>query len=124
MSWNVANVEQYREHDSDLIRAVQQGEPEAVFTWVRLPSGRIRLYASRSLADTAWGQREHKSKGVLWHLDVNLDGLLIVDRDTPAEALTWVLERWGREDREQRDNAERERLAARGTLAAIERGKP
>jgi hypothetical protein len=96
----------YREHAADAIRAAQQGDPEAVFTWVRLPGGKIRLYASRRLADTAWGQREHLAKGVLWHLDVNLDQLLIVDRQTPAEALTWVLERWAREDAE----AEREAL--------------
>jgi hypothetical protein len=92
-------AEKYRERHSDLIRAPQQGQPEALFTWVRLPSGRIRLYASRSLADTAWGQREHREKGVLWHLDVNMDQTLVVDRDTPAEAMTWVLERWAREDR-------------------------
>lgn len=94
----MSDIEQYRPHASDAIRAAQQGEPEGIFTWVRLPNGKIRLYASRELADTAWGQREHRAKGVLWHLDANLDHVLVVDRDTPAEALTWVLQRWARED--------------------------
>lgn len=94
------SVEQYRDHAANAIRAAQQGDPEAVFTWVRLPNGKIRLYASRNLADTAWGQRDHVTKGVLWHLDVNLDGLLIVDRPTAAEAFAWVLDRWNREDAE------------------------
>jgi len=113
------SIEQYREHAADAIRAAQQGDPEAVFTWVRLPSGMIRLYASRRLADTAWGQREHVRKGVLWHLDVNMDQLLIVDRPTPAEALTWVLERWEREDREERDELERARV--RDAIRDLER---
>lgn len=91
----------YRPHASDAIRAAQQGEPEAIFTWVRLPNGNIRLYASRVLHDTAWGQRDSYSEGVVWHLDANLDHLLIVDRPTPAEAMQWVLERWSREDAEQ-----------------------
>ena len=43
----------YRSQASDLIRAQQQGQPEAIMTWVRLPDGRIRLYASRRLADLA-----------------------------------------------------------------------
>jgi hypothetical protein len=104
----------YREHDSDLIRAAQQGQPEAVFTWVRLPQGGIRLYASRKLADTAWGQREHREKGVLWHLDVNLDGLLVVDRATPAEAMQWVIERWMREDAEAATEAAELEVKTRG----------
>lgn len=115
----MSEVSRYREHASDAIRAAQQGDPEAVFTWVRLPGGMIRLYASRRLADTAWGQREHREKGVLWHLDVNLDQLLIVDRPTPAEAMTWVLERWGREDREERDELERARV--RDAIRDLER---
>lgn len=109
------STEQYRQHDSDLIRATQQGEPEGIFTWVRLPSGKIRLYASRELADTAWGQREHVRKGVLWHLDANLDHVLVVDRDTPAEALTWVLQRWAREDTEKAAE-QRELTAADGKM--------
>ena len=96
----MSEIEQYRDHAANAIRATQQGEPEAVFTWVRLGPDKIRLYASRKLADTAWGQRDHMTKGVLWHLDVNLDGLLIVDRPTAAEAFQWVLERWAREDAE------------------------
>ncbi len=94
-------MSKYRDHHADNIRAAQQGDPEAVFTWVRLPQGGIRLYASRNLADVAWGQREHLARGVLWHLDANLDGLLIVDRPTAAEAFAWVLERWAREDAEK-----------------------
>jgi hypothetical protein len=96
----VSGIEKYRDHAASSVRAPQQGEPEAVFTWVTLPQGGIRLYASRSLADVAWGQRDHVTKGVLWHLDANLDQMLIVDRPTAAEALRWVLERWAREDAE------------------------
>jgi hypothetical protein len=96
----MSGIEKYREHAADAIRAAQQGEPEAVLTWVRLSPDKIRLYASRTMSDVAWGQREHREKGVLWHLDANLDGLLIVDRPTAAEAFQWVLERWAREDAE------------------------
>jgi hypothetical protein len=105
----VTEVSKYRDHPANAIRAAQQGEPEAIFTWVRLGPDKIRLYASRNLADTAWGQRDHVTKGVLWHLDVNLDGVLIVDRPTAAEAFAWVLERWAREDAEQAE-AERRKL--------------
>jgi hypothetical protein len=90
-----------------------------VFTWVRLSPDRIRLYASRRLADTAWGQREHREKGVPWHLDVNLDQLLVVDRPTPAEAMQWVLERWGREDAEARAEAEEQARIERFRQHAI-----
>ncbi len=104
----MSEVDGYRPHAADSIRAPQQGEPEAVFTWVRLPGGGIRLYASRNLADTAWGQREHLAKGVLWHLDADLDGLLVVDRPTAAEAFAWVLARWNREDAEAEAEKQRE----------------
>lgn len=103
----MSDIEQYRDHAANAIKAEQQGTPEAVFTWVRLPQGGIRLYASRRLADTAWGQRDHRSKGVLWHLEANLDGLLVVDRPTAAEAFAWVLERWNREDAEAAAELER-----------------
>lgn len=91
-------MDKYREHHSDLIRAPQQGEPEGIFTWVRLPNGNIRLYASRDLPDVAWGQRDHQARGVVWHMDANLEKVLIVDRATAAEALQWVLEYWARID--------------------------
>lgn len=94
----MTSPEKYRPHDSDLIRAPQQGEPEALMTWVRLPNGNIRLYASRDLPDVAWGQRENLAKGVVWHMDANLEKVLIVDRATAAEALQWVLEYWARID--------------------------
>lgn len=91
----------HRQQHSDMIRAPQQGEPEAIMSWVRLPDGRIRLYASRRLDDIAWGQRTREKDGsVVWHLDGDLDQVLIVDRATAAEALQWVLERWAREDAE------------------------
>lgn len=90
--------QKYRQHAADAIRAGQQGDPEAIFTWVRLPQGGVRLYASRHLPDVAWGQREHTAGGVMWHLDADMDGLLIVDRPTAGEAMQWVLERWARED--------------------------
>lgn len=106
--------EKYRSQHSDLIRVSQQGQPEAMMTWVRLPGGRIRLYASRNLHDTAWGQRTIDSSGqVVWHFDGNLDHVLVVDRPTAAEAMMWVLGRWNREDR---DSAEQARLGE------IERG--
>jgi hypothetical protein len=95
------SMEQYREHAADAIRVPQQGEPEAILSWVRLPNGKIRLYASRKLADTAWGQRDNMLMGVVWHLDVNMSQVLVVDRDTPAEAMQWVIERWMREDAEE-----------------------
>lgn len=102
----MATPDRYKSQPSDLIRAQQQGQPEAIMTWVRLPDGRIRLYASRRLADLAWGQREQQYGPVLWHLDGNMDQVLIVDRQTAAEALAWVLDRWAREDAEsERDKA-------------------
>jgi hypothetical protein len=96
----MTEISKYREHASDAIRAKQDGDPEAIFTWVRLSPDKIRLYASRHLPDVGWGQREHLTKGVVWHLDANLTDLLIVDRPTAAEAFAWVLERWAREDAE------------------------
>lgn len=97
----MSSVEKYRQQASDLIRAPQQGEPEAILTWVRLPNGKIRLYASRDLHDLAWGQRTvDATSQVRWHMDGDLDGVLVVDRDTAAEAMQWVLERWAREDRD------------------------
>lgn len=121
----MSEIEQYRDHAANAVRAAQQGEPEAIFTWVRLSPDKIRLYASRRLADTAWGQRDHMTKGVLWHLDVNMDGVLIVDRPTAAEAFAWVLERWAREDAEQAEDDRRKRAWKQHELAgqaAIEGG--
>lgn len=110
----------YRDHAAYAIRAAQQGDPEAVFTWVRLAPDRIRLYASRNLADVRWGQRDHVTKGVQWHLDANLDQLLIVDRPTAAEAMMWVLERWAREDAEA-DMERRELSPVQRSIEAITR---
>lgn len=113
----------YRELASDRIRVPQDGKPEAILTWVRLPDGKIRLYASRGLHDLAWGQRTKDTDGkVVWHLDGNLDGVLIVDRDTPAEAMQWVIERWMREDAE-RDQLEAKRsIGSANSRAAIPGG--
>jgi hypothetical protein len=115
-------MEKYRDHAANSVRVPQEGEPEAVFTWVRLGPGKIRLYASRSLADTAWGQRDHIAKGVLWHLDTTLDGLLIVDRPTAAEAFQWVLERWAREDAEQ-ESGSRELTVAQRKIEPAQPGR-
>jgi uncharacterized protein YijF (DUF1287 family) len=114
----------YKELASNLIRMPQQGDPEAIMTWIRLPNGKIRLYASRELHDLAWGQRTRDhgpGDAVVWHMDGDLDHVLIVDRDTAAEALQWVLERWAREDAEKRNEIERKRLAELGVLDAVER---
>lgn len=103
----MSGIEEYRAHPASNVRAAQQGDPEAIFTWVRLSPDTIRLYASRNLSDLAWGQRE-KNYTVRWHLDGDLDHVLIVDRPTAAEAFQWVLERWAREDAEK-EAAELER---------------
>lgn len=96
----------YEHLASDAIRVPATGKPECLLTWISRPEGGIRLFASRDLADTGWGQRSDLTRPTVdWHLDVTMANVLIVDRATPAEAIQWVLERWMRED------AERERKA-------------
>jgi hypothetical protein len=96
----------YEQLPSDHISVPSTGKPECLLTWIARPEGGIRLYASRNLADTAWGQRSDLTRPTVdWHLGVMMADVLIVDRATPAEAIQWVLERWMRED------AERERKA-------------
>ena len=105
----------YRELASDRIRVPQDGKPEALLTWVRLPTGRIRLYASRKLPPPGWGQRTADSGQVDWHIEATMRNVLIVDRDTAAEAMMWVLERWNRED------AERDQLEAKRSIEGANR---
>jgi hypothetical protein len=90
--------DRYRELASDAIRVPQDGKPEALLSWVRLPDGNIRLYASRDLPAPGWGQRTTEGGTADWHIEATLRSVLIVDRPTAAEAMTWVLERWARED--------------------------
>jgi hypothetical protein len=114
-------VSTYKPLHGDAIRAVSDGEPECVITWIKRPQGGIRMFATRDVRDTGWGQRTTDREEVVWHLDANMAHVLTVDRQTPAEALQWVLQRWAREDAEERDAIERERLRASGALGAVER---
>lgn len=85
---------------------VSNGKPECLLTWVRKTDGKIRLYASRDLPGASWGQRTTEGgTEVHWHLAATMRSTIVIDADTPAQAIQWVLERWQRED------AERERKA-------------
>jgi hypothetical protein len=89
----------YRDLPSDRIAVPSTGTPACVLTWIDRPAGGIRLYASRAIQSQDWGQRTADgSSAVDWHMGVIMREVLIVDRQTPAEAIRWVLERWARED--------------------------
>lgn len=78
---------------------VSNGKPECLLTWVRKNDGTIRLYASRDLPGASWGQRTTEGgTEVHWHLGTTMRSTIIMDADTPAQAIQWVLERWQRED--------------------------
>ena len=100
---------EYRQQASDAIAVPGTGKPVCILTWTERPEGGIRLYASRQLTETGWGQRERASGPVDWHLDVTMTELLIVDRDTAAEAIAWVLQRWQRDD-DEKEAARQRRL--------------
>jgi hypothetical protein len=114
-------VSGYRSLPSDGIRAPAQGKPECLLTWIVLPTGGIRLYASRQLHDPGWGQRTTDGGEVQWHLDVNITEMLIVDRPTIGDAVGFVLNRWREEDH-QRENAEIRRGLAQSAIPALPEG--
>lgn len=96
-------------YQSDGIRVPATGKPECLLTWISRPEGGIRLFASRRLHNSGWGQASNPEQTeVAWHFDVTMTQTLIVDRETPAEAIQWVLQRWTREDAEE--SAERLRV--------------
>ena len=100
------------------VRVPAEGTPECILTWVRKPDGGVRLYASRSLHSTGWGQHTGDSGPTRWLFDTAMDNVLIVDRDTPGQAIAWVLERWARED-EQAEYERRRRLDAHARAGMI-----
>jgi hypothetical protein len=116
----MTEIGKYKDIHANSIAVRSDGEPECVITWVRRPAGGIRMYATRDVRDTDWGQRTAEATSeVVWHLGANLSHVLIVDRETPAEALQWVLERWGREDAEARAEAEEQARIERFRQHAI-----
>jgi hypothetical protein len=95
---------QYQDIASNEIAVpVSNGKPECLLTWVRKDEGGIRLYASRDLPGASWGQRTIEGgTEVHWHLAATMRSTIIMDADTPAQAIQWVLERWAREDEAER----------------------
>ena len=95
---------QYQNIEANAISVpVSNGKPECLLTWVRKDGGGIRLYASRDLPGASWGQRTTEGgTEVHWHLATTMRSTIIMDADTPAQAIQWVLERWNREDEAER----------------------
>jgi len=84
------------------VRVPSNGKPEFVMTGIRRPGGGVRLYASRDLPrDIGWGQREPKGGygPVYWHLDTDLENVLIIDKDTWGEAFARAFEIWANHDK-------------------------
>lgn len=109
---------QYQNIASDEISVpVSNGKPECLLTWVRRNEGGIRLYASRDLPGASWGQRTTEGGSeVHWHLGATMRSTIIMDADTPAAAIQWVLERWQREDAAEELRVQRLQAHARAGM--------
>lgn len=98
---------------SDEIRLPVDAKPEFIMTGFTKPGGRgVRLYASRSFpGEVFWGNRETYGHIPVWHLDCDLDHMLIIDAASWNEALAQLFQRWANEDA-QKENERQIRSAA------------
>lgn len=75
-----------------------EGRPEFIMTGFTKPDGRVRLYASRHVKAPTWDQRE-LSEGWLWHIEGDLDEMLIIDAMNWTEAYTRLFAIWANQDK-------------------------
>lgn len=83
------------------VRLPSTGKPEFVMTGIQKPDGSVRLYASRDLKALNWGQRELKDYTTAWHIDADMQHMLVIDKPTWGEAFARAFEIWGNEDAEK-----------------------
>jgi hypothetical protein len=82
------------------VRIASDGRPAFVMTGIDLPDGRHRLYASRDLpTDVGFGQRNVREHDVAWHVDADMEHVLIIDDATWEGAFARMFEIWRNQDR-------------------------
>jgi hypothetical protein len=75
--------------------------PEWVMFGVDVPAGK-RLYASRELSQaeiSVWDSGQSLAAADGWHVDANMRNVLVITRDTYAEALAELMVIWANHDR-------------------------
>lgn len=79
-----------------------------VMVGLKRPQGGVRVYATRHMPHLEWGQVE-RGYETLWHIDADMDNLLIIDKPDYPQALARLFEIWASQDAAK---AETERLRA------------
>jgi hypothetical protein len=87
------------------VRLPSTGKPSHNMTGIDRPGGGVRLYASRDLPGVSWGMRDAKDGGVAWHIDADMQHVLVIDAVTWGEAYARAFEIWENQDREGLRNA-------------------
>lgn len=79
-----------------------------VMVGLKRPSGGVRIYATRHMPHLEWGQAERGCE-TLWHIDADMDNLLVIDKPDYPQALARLFEIWANQDAAK---AETERFKA------------
>jgi hypothetical protein len=83
------------------VRLPSTGKPSHNMTGVDRPGGGVRLYASRDLPGVSWGMRDVKDGGIAWHIDADMQNVLVIDAPTWGEAYARAFEIWENQDRDR-----------------------
>lgn len=81
------------------VRVPSTGKPSHIMVGFDRPGGGVRLYASRNVDDTGWASRNTGKAANVWHLDADMDHVLIIDKPTWGEAYARAFEIWENHDR-------------------------
>ena len=77
-----------------------EGKPEFIMTGFTKPDGRVRLYASRHITVPTWDQRRVTPDELwMWHIEADMDEMLIIDGDTWQQAYARLFEIWANQDK-------------------------
>ena len=70
-----------------------------VMVGLKRPSGGVRIYATRHMPHLEWGQVQ-RDYATLWHIDADMDNLLVIDKPDYPQALARLFEIWASQDAE------------------------
>jgi hypothetical protein len=102
------------------VRVPSTGAPRFVMVGIDADRGMCRLYASRDVKSTAWGLRDRPDYTTAWHVDADMQHVLIIDKPSWGEAFAHAFTIWDNEDREA---GRRQALSEKQARKAVHSGK-
>jgi hypothetical protein len=68
-----------------------------VMVGLKRPAGGVRIYATRHMPHLEWGQVQ-RGYATLWHIDADMDNLLVIDEASYPDALARLFAIWTAQD--------------------------